>query len=373
MRRPTGPNTPVRRGGELTASLRSDPRRYSRYFEASAAADLVHAPHPGAARSRQSAPPMRSSRYWRKAGRPPPTASTVTLEPPDGRDVLGWHAIHVGRRALLVCGRSTPSGNSSLVVGPEGWRPGSCAGDRRRVRSRSSSRSPRRSRPASGSSTTCRSCRSTSSSAALTARDAREQPGPPGHARRRPSAGLGPFVLAEHQPGRALVFDAESALLAPRRRWRPRCPYLDRLIGGDHRETRRRRRCGCEAGCDGPDVERRHPAGRLSPRFKRLADRGPAALIDGGIGLDPNVLWFNLKPPAGRDPNAMDPQERSSGRRFRSPSIARPLPTPCTSAPRVPSLRSDHAGQRHVVRGDRPNAYVHDPGQGTALLAGRRV
>jgi peptide/nickel transport system substrate-binding protein len=36
-------------------------------------------------------------------------------------------------------------------------------------------------------------------------------------------------------------------------------------------------------------------------RFKRLADQGRLRLVDGGVGLDPNVLWFNLKAPAGRD------------------------------------------------------------------------
>jgi peptide/nickel transport system substrate-binding protein len=37
-------------------------------------------------------------------------------------------------------------------------------------------------------------------------------------------------------------------------------------------------------------------------RFKRLADQGRLSLIDGGIGVDPNLLWFNLKPVPGRDP-----------------------------------------------------------------------
>ena len=36
-------------------------------------------------------------------------------------------------------------------------------------------------------------------------------------------------------------------------------------------------------------------------RFKRLADQGRLQLLDAGVGLNPNVLWFNLKPGPAAD------------------------------------------------------------------------
>ena len=36
--------------------------------------------------------------------------------------------------------------------------------------------------------------------------------------------------------------------------------------------------------------------------FKRMADQGRLRLIDAGLSLDPNLLWFNLTPAHARDP-----------------------------------------------------------------------
>jgi peptide/nickel transport system substrate-binding protein len=111
--------------------------------------------------------------------------------------------------------------------------------------------------------------------------------------------GTGPFVLAEHAAGRRLVFNRNP------RYWRRDAngvalPYLDRLIVEIIPETNAealRLESGATDLMSNGDIRPDDFA-----RFKRLADQGRLRLVDGGVGLDPNVLWFNLKPPAGRDP-----------------------------------------------------------------------
>ena len=106
-------------------------------------------------------------------------------------------------------------------------------------------------------------------------------------------AGLGPFVLAEHTSGQRLVFkrnphywkrDAQGVPL----------PYLDTLtiavIPDQNTESLR-----LEAGeidlMSNADIR---PEDYSS--FKRAADAGRLKLLDVGVGLDPNLLWFNLSP-----------------------------------------------------------------------------
>jgi peptide/nickel transport system substrate-binding protein len=113
--------------------------------------------------------------------------------------------------------------------------------------------------------------------------------------------GLGPFVLSAYTPGQRLVFDRNPRYF----RKAPdgsALPYLDRLtveiIPDQGAELLR-----LEAG----QIDMTHS--EILPEayapLKRAADAGRIKLVDLGVGLDDNVLWFNLKPGAfAGDPRA---------------------------------------------------------------------
>ena len=113
--------------------------------------------------------------------------------------------------------------------------------------------------------------------------------------------GLGPFVLSAYIPGQRLVFDRNPRYF----RKAPdgsALPYLDRLtveiIPDQSAELLR-----LEAG----QIDMTHS--EILPEayapLKRAADAGRIKLVDLGVGLDDNVLWFNLKPGAfAGDPRA---------------------------------------------------------------------
>ena len=107
--------------------------------------------------------------------------------------------------------------------------------------------------------------------------------------------GLGPFMLSEHVPGERLVFTRNPHY------WRRdaanvQLPYLDRLtwIIVPHQNTESLR---MESG----DVDFM-VNGDIRPedhaRFRRASEQGKLRLLDVGIAIDPNLLWFNLGDPA---------------------------------------------------------------------------
>ena len=112
-------------------------------------------------------------------------------------------------------------------------------------------------------------------------------------------AGLGPFVLAEHVSGQRLVFGRNP------RYWRQdaagtRLPYLDKLtvlIVPDQNTEALRMQAG-EIDLMG--------SGEIRPEdyavFRRIVEQGRLRLIDAGVGLDPNLLWFNLSPAGAANP-----------------------------------------------------------------------
>jgi peptide/nickel transport system substrate-binding protein len=108
-------------------------------------------------------------------------------------------------------------------------------------------------------------------------------------------AGLGPFVLTEHVAGQRMVFARNPHY------WRTddegvRLPYLDGLtvlVIPDQNTEGLRMAAG--------DIDLMSN-GDISPddyaTFKRASDEGRLRLIDVGVGLDANQLWFNLTPAA---------------------------------------------------------------------------
>ena len=111
-------------------------------------------------------------------------------------------------------------------------------------------------------------------------------------------AGLGPFFLSEHVASQRMVFARNP------RYWRSdaagiQLPYLDRLtvliIQDQNTEALR-----MESG--GIDLM---VSGEIRPEdyvtFKRAADRGQLRLLDAGVALDVNLLWFDLSNSAVAD------------------------------------------------------------------------
>lgn len=114
-------------------------------------------------------------------------------------------------------------------------------------------------------------------------------------------AGLGPFVLAEHVSGERLVFARNPHY------WRKDAtgialPYLDRftVVFASQASEALKLQAGEIDLMTNADIRSDDYAA-----FKRAADQGRVRLIDGGLALDPNLLWFNLtaahmKSPTGR-------------------------------------------------------------------------
>ena len=105
-------------------------------------------------------------------------------------------------------------------------------------------------------------------------------------------AGLGPFVLAEHVAGERLVFTRNP------RYWRRdtngvQLPYLDTLtiaiVPDQNTEALRMESGAIDLMSNGDIRPDDHAA------FKRSSDQGKLRLIDVGVGLDPDLLWFNFQ------------------------------------------------------------------------------
>jgi peptide/nickel transport system substrate-binding protein len=120
-------------------------------------------------------------------------------------------------------------------------------------------------------------------------------------------AGLGPFVLAEYTPGQRVVFTRNG------RYWLRAndvpLPYLDRIvleIVPDRDAELLRLQSG---QTDLTQTEIR--PGDYLP-LKREADAGRLRLIDLGVGLDADGLWFNLRK-SGLPPKATPPRWETRG------------------------------------------------------------
>lgn len=111
-------------------------------------------------------------------------------------------------------------------------------------------------------------------------------------------AGLGPFVLVEHVAGQRLVFERNAHYFRRDAEGRS-LPYLDRLtlaVVPDQTAEALRLEAGEIDLMSNGEIRPQDYAG-----FKRSADAGLIRLIDAGIGLDPDFLSFNLRAARARD------------------------------------------------------------------------
>ena len=289
---PAGAEESPVRGGELVASLRSEPGNYIRYFEPSAAADVVSLlTQARLVRMNRATdvlePALADTWTTSEDGR------TVTMHLRDGvtfsdgvpftsadvlfsfaaaydapRSMMG-QALTAGGKRLEV---SAPDPHAVVIRFAEPFGPGVRLLDNLPILPRHKLE------------------------AAFRAGNMHEAwtPGKP----LADVVGLGPFVLAGHVAGQRMVFTRNP------RYWKRAedggaLPFLDRLtveIVPEQNAEALRFESGATDLMSNGDIRPDDYA-----RFKRLADQGKIRLVDVGVGLDPNLLWFNLKPPAGRD------------------------------------------------------------------------
>ena len=273
------------RGGEIVASLRSEPGNYNRYFEATAPADVVSLlTHARLVRVNRVTDDLEAAlaESWTRS----PDGLTYTLAlrrevrfsdgaPFTSADVLfSFEAAYLPestiRSGLLVGGKplqaTAVDPHTAVVRFPERFAPGLRLLDILPIL-------PRHKLQAALDEGTIARAWTPSQPVALI-------------------AGLGPFVLMEHVSGQRMVFTRNPHYW--RREGETQLPYVDRLtveIVPSQETEALRLESGAIDLLSNADIRPEDHA-----RFKRLSEQGRLRLIDGGIGLDPNVLWFNLTP-----------------------------------------------------------------------------
>ena len=288
----TGPGSEPLRGGELVASLRSEPANYNRYFDASAAADVValltqarlvrvnratDALEPALAESWEASSDGLSQTLKLRSGvtfsdGTPFTAADVLFSFAVAYDAPGSQLAE----SLTAAGQrlqvTAPDQSTVIVKFPTPFAPGIRLLDNLPILPR------HKLEPALQNNTIQKAWTASTPLSEI--------------------VGLGPFVLSEHVAGQRLVFTRNPHYWRKDQNQKP-LPYLDRLtieIIPDQNAEALRLESGATDLMSNADIRPDDYA-----RFKRLADQGRLKLLDAGIGLDPNVLWFNLKPPSSKD------------------------------------------------------------------------
>lgn len=294
----TGDRSTIQPGGELVASLRSDPSTYNRVAQggATAATDLLshllHARLLRVNRSTDAVEPMLAE-SWTMAD----DGLTCTLrlrrgvrfsdgQPFTSQDVLfSFRAAYDKgvaspvRASLQVNGRplevSAPDESTVVVRFPEPFAPGLRLLDHLPILPKHRLE------------------------AALDAGRFNDEWTPA-----RPASdvvGLGPFVLQQHEPGQRLVLARNPHYFRRDAEGRP-LPYLDRLVlaivPDQNTESLRLEAGEIDLMSSGDIRPQDYPA------FERSADRGAIRLLDVGVGADPDFLCFNLRPDRAADPRA---------------------------------------------------------------------
>ncbi len=178
-------------------------------------------------------------------------------------------------------------------------------------------------------------------------------------------AGLGPFVLSDHVPGERLVFTRNPHYWRTDARGVP-LPYLDKLtvlIIPDQNTEALRLQAGDIDLMSNADIRPEDYA-----TFRRASDDGRLRLIEGGTGLDPNLLWFNLSP--GRTGDPRDPWLRSTAfRQAVSCAVDREAIVNTVFLGAAVSVYGPVTPGNQVWDTPPPDPCVHDLARARALLA----
>jgi len=181
-------------------------------------------------------------------------------------------------------------------------------------------------------------------------------------------AGLGPFVLEQYVPGERMTFARNPHY------WRKdaagvQLPYLDRLVV-EFVKTQDAEMLRIQAGSldlmTQADV-RPEDIKSLRP----LRDRGAVQLVEPGVGVDPNVLWFNLTAAAAaRNQKSRPYLARTEFRQAISYAIDREaLANTLYLGAATPIYGPVTPGNRTWYSPDAPK-YPYDLARAKALLAG---
>jgi len=180
-------------------------------------------------------------------------------------------------------------------------------------------------------------------------------------------AGLGPFVLSEFAPGERMTFTRNP------RYWRKDTsgaplPYLDRLVvefakSQDAEVTR------LEAGTIDLMSQADLRANDISTA-RKMRDQGTVQLVDVGVSLDPNLLWFNLTPAAeARDRQTKPYLHRVEFRQAISYAVDRDAIIKTIYLGAAAPIYGPISPSNRTWYSDAAPKYPHDAARATALLA----
>jgi peptide/nickel transport system substrate-binding protein len=181
-------------------------------------------------------------------------------------------------------------------------------------------------------------------------------------------AGLGPFVLSEFAPGQRMTFtrnphywrkDASGAVL----------PYLDRIFV-DFVRLQDTEITQVQAGTVDLMAQADLRAQDISA-VRKLRDQGLVQLVDAGVSVDPNMLWFNLTTEADeRDRTTKPYLHRAEFRQAVSYAVDRDdIVKTIYLGAAVPIAGYVTPGNR-AWYSDQAPTYPHDVARAKALLAG---
>jgi len=176
-------------------------------------------------------------------------------------------------------------------------------------------------------------------------------------------AGLGPFMLSEHVAGQRVVFVRNPHYWGRDDRG-AQLPYLDKitavLIPDQNTEALRVEAGEIDVMTNG-DIRPEDYAA-----FRRAAGQGRLRLIDAGLGLDPNLLWFNLRP--SRAPGKPWFDRREFRQAISYAVDRRAIVNAVFLGEAVPVYGPVSPGNRTWYSDAAPK-YEHDPGKARELLA----
>jgi len=180
-------------------------------------------------------------------------------------------------------------------------------------------------------------------------------------------AGLGPFVISDYTAGQRMTFARNP------RYWRKdaagtQLPYLDSIVmdfvtAGQDAEMLRLQE-GTVDLMTQADVRPEDIAA-----LRRLRGQGAVQLIDVGVGVDPNVLWFNLTP-GNKAVKAKPYLQRAEFRQAISCAVDRKAIADTVFLGAAEPVYGPITSGNKTWYSASPPVFPHDPARARTLLAG---